>query len=225
MVAVLATEELDAQMESKRANIDQLSTRVEQDREKVSLERARVTSQIEGATAQLRAAESQRAEFRAALEQAQKELDRTRELVEQGLLPKERLDSGVTNVSVVEARLRAAGDRVAAAQADLELYQASERQVRVMAQQVEQTEAQIAQASAELEQVSVRLGYTELKSPLSGMVSVRVAREGEFVAAGAPVVTIVDLNDVWVRAQVEETLVTRLVVGQALPYDSLPTKS
>jgi hypothetical protein len=62
----------------------------------------------------------------------------------------------------------------------------------------------------------VRRGYTELKSPLTGIVSLRVAREGEFVPAGAPVVTVVDLKDVWVRAQVEETLVGQLVIGQPL---------
>jgi hypothetical protein len=51
---------------------------------------------------------------------------------------------------------------------------------------------------------------------LTGVVSIRVAREGEFVAAGSPVVTVVDLTDVWVRAEVEETLLGRLVLGQSL---------
>lgn len=216
VIAVLDTDEIDARRQSRLATIDQLSSRVEQGREKVRLERARVTSQIEGAKASLRAAESQREEVRAELVQAKKELERAVELVEQGLVAEQSRDRHQTLVEVVEARLQTEEDRVEAARAQLELHRASERQIRVVEQDVEQTEAQLVQARADLDEVTVRLGYTELESPLDGMVSIRVAREGEFVTAGEPVVTVVDLTDVWVRAEVEETLVSRLVIGQPL---------
>jgi multidrug efflux pump subunit AcrA (membrane-fusion protein) len=85
-----------------------------------------------------------------------------------------------------------------------------------MEQEVQQTQGLVEQARADLEQITVRLGCTELKSPLTGIVSLRVAREGEFVPAGAPVITVVDLTDVWVRAKVEETLVGRIAIGQPL---------
>jgi HlyD family secretion protein len=216
VVAVLATEEIDAQRQRQLAAIDQLSARLEQGEERVRLETARVKSQIESAEAQLSAIESLREELRAELDQAAKDLERTSELLEQGLVARQLEEQQETAVEVARARLQTANDRVEAARAELEIHRASERQVRVMEQEVEQTKAEVAQARAELEQISVRLGYTELRSPLSGIVSVRVAREGEFVAAGSPVVTIVDLADVWVRAEVEETLLDRIVLGQPL---------
>ncbi len=216
VIAVLATEEIDTQRQRQLAAIDQLSARLEQGEERVELETARVKSQIEAATAQLRASESQREEIRAELDQAMKDLERTSELLTQGLVARQVKEREESVVEVIRARMRTADDRVEAARAELEIHRASERQVRVMEQEVQQTEAQAAQARAELKQIAVRLGYTELRSPLTGVVSIRVAREGEFVAAGSPVVTVVDLNDVWVRAEVEETLLGRLVLGQPL---------
>ena len=216
VIAVLATEEIDTQRQRQLAAIDQLSARLEQGEERVELETARVKSQIEAATAQLRASESQREEIRAELDQAMKDLERTSELLTQGLVARQVKEREESAVEVIRARMRTADDRVEAARAELEIHRASERQVRVMEQEVQQTEAQAAQARAELRQIAVRLGYTELRSPLTGVVSIRVAREGEFVAAGSPVVTVVDLNDVWVRAEVEETLLGRLVLGQPL---------
>ncbi len=216
VVAVLATEEIDSEREQKLAAIDQLSARLAQGEEKVRLESARVKSQIESATAQLRAVESLREEMRAELEQALKDLARATELLAQGLVARQLKEQQETEVEVVRARVQTANDRVEMARAELDVYRASERQVLVMEQEVEQTEAQVAQARAELAQIAVRRGYTELRSPLTGVVSVRVAREGEFVAAGSPVVTVVDLADIWVRAEVEETLLGRVVLGQPL---------
>src|SRR6185295_7907573 len=77
--------------------------------------------------------------------------------------------------------------------------------------------AQLDQAKAQLVQSSARLGYTEVRSPLSGVVSLRVARQGEVIRQGDPIVTIIDLDDVWVRAEVEESYMNRVVVGQVVP--------
>ncbi len=216
VVAVLATDEIDASRQSQLATIEQLTARVAQGRERVHLERERVKSQIDSAAAKQNAAESQREEVRAELEQARKEWERAEQLFAQGLIPHHRVERQEAMVEVVEAKLQTAEDLIEAARAELEIYRASERQVRVMEQEVQQTQAQVQEARADLEQITVRLGYTELKSPLTGIVSLRVAREGEFVPAGAPVVTVLDLTDVWVRAQVEETLVGRLAIGQPL---------
>jgi HlyD family secretion protein len=62
----------------------------------------------------------------------------------------------------------------------------------------------------------VRLGYTELKAPIDAIVDVRAARIGEVVMAGQPVVTLVNPDDLWVRANVEETYIDRVRVGDKL---------
>jgi HlyD family secretion protein len=59
----------------------------------------------------------------------------------------------------------------------------------------------------------VRLAYAEIKAPIDGIVDVRAARVGEVVTPGQPVVTLINPDDLWVRADVEETYIDRVRVG------------
>ena len=59
----------------------------------------------------------------------------------------------------------------------------------------------------------MRLAYTEVRAPIAGIVDVRAARPGEVVAAGQPIVTLVDPDDLWVRADVEESYIDRIRLG------------
>jgi HlyD family secretion protein len=62
----------------------------------------------------------------------------------------------------------------------------------------------------------VRLLYTELRAPIDGLVDVRAARAGEFVAAGQPVLTLVNPDDLWVRVDVEESYIDRVRLGDRM---------
>jgi HlyD family secretion protein len=59
-------------------------------------------------------------------------------------------------------------------------------------------------------------------APVSGTVSVRVARQGEVVNPGSPIVTIVDLSDTWVRVYMPETDATNIGIGDSVRV-SLPS--
>jgi HlyD family secretion protein len=78
------------------------------------------------------------------------------------------------------------------------------------------TIAQLEQARASAAEVSAQLGYTKIYAPIDGIVSVRVAKQGEVVAQGSPIVVVVDVDHLWVRADVEETYIASIVVGQKL---------
>mgnify|MGYP003693990753 CR=1 FL=1 len=65
---------------------------------------------------------------------------------------------------------------------------------------------QQAAAAAQRAKAGVRLAYSELHAPLDGIVDVIAARLGEVVTPGQPVVTLINPDDLWVRANVEETL-------------------
>lgn len=72
----------------------------------------------------------------------------------------------------------------------------------------------------------VRLSYTVLTAPLSGVVLVRQAELGEVVAPGTPVVTIADIDRLWMRGYINETDLGRIRWGQpaALRTDTYPDK-
>jgi HlyD family secretion protein len=74
----------------------------------------------------------------------------------------------------------------------------------------------LANAEDMLKQAEVRLGYTKIYAPITGTVSVRAAREGEVLNIGQPIVTIVDLNDTWVRAAIPETEADHIGLGDSL---------
>jgi multidrug resistance efflux pump len=62
----------------------------------------------------------------------------------------------------------------------------------------------------------VRLAYTEIHAPISGLVDVRAALAGEVVTPGQPIVTLVNPDDLWVRIDVEETYIDRVRAGDKL---------
>ena len=77
-------------------------------------------------------------------------------------------------------------------------------------------QAQVANAKAQLAEADTRLGYTKIYAPVSGTVSVRATRQGEVVNPGTPIVTIIDFNDTWVRAEAPETESRFVSVGDRL---------
>jgi HlyD family secretion protein len=82
-------------------------------------------------------------------------------------------------------------------------------------------------ARANLEMSRVRLGYTVLSAPTSGVILVRQAELGEVVAPGTPVVTIADVDHLWMRGYVNETDLGRISWGQpaTIHTDTYPNKT
>src|SRR5262249_47414067 len=70
----------------------------------------------------------------------------------------------------------------------------------------------------------VRLAYTELRSPIDGIVDVRAVRPGEVVSAGQPLLTLINPDDLWVRADIEESYIDRIRLGQTLTL-RLPSRA
>ena len=58
--------------------------------------------------------------------------------------------------------------------------------------------------------------YTEIHAPIDGIVDVRAARVGEVVSPGQPIVTLINPDDLWVRADVEESYIDRVRLGDKL---------
>ena len=56
----------------------------------------------------------------------------------------------------------------------------------------------------------------KIYAPIDGIVSVRVAKQGEVVAQGSPIVVLVDINHFWVRADVEESYIDNVQFGQTM---------
>jgi RND family efflux transporter MFP subunit len=85
------------------------------------------------------------------------------------------------------------------------------------AARVESVKKQIQAAAAQKEKAAVQLGYTRIFAPLDGIVDTRAALPGEVVNSGQAIVTLINQDDLWVRADVEETYIENIPLGKKLP--------
>ena len=70
--------------------------------------------------------------------------------------------------------------------------------------------------SAQADKARVQLGYTEIRAPVDGIVDVRAALEGEVVTPAQAIVTLINPDDLWIRADVEETYIDRIHLGDKM---------
>lgn len=75
---------------------------------------------------------------------------------------------------------------------------------------------QIEAAAAQSRKAKVYLDYTKILCPTNGIVDVRAALEGEVVIAGQAIVTLINPDDLWVSANVEESYIDRIRLGDQL---------
>jgi HlyD family secretion protein len=86
--------------------------------------------------------------------------------------------------------------------------------------------ANLKEAHANLGMSRVNLDYTTLRAPSAGVITVRQAEVGEVVVPGTPVVTLADLDHVWLRAYIPETDLGRIRWNQdaRITTDTYPNK-
>ena len=92
---------------------------------------------------------------------------------------------------------------------------------------IAQAKARVEQAEAALGMAEIRLGYAAITAPFPGIVLSENVEPGEFVAPGTPVVTLGNLQDVWLRAYISETDLGRVKLGQQVRVytDTYPDKT
>src|SRR5262249_17840625 len=174
------------------------------------------TSSVANAQARLEAARAQLAQSEAMLARTESDSRRTIELAEQGVMSdQERVPAGM-NLNAQQATVSSLQQQVTAAQADLNTAVANTHQAHAAQSTVAATRGQLLNAEAQLKEAEVRLGYTKIYAPVTGTVSVRAAREGEYLNQGSPIVTVVDFMDTWVRAAIPETQADHIGIGDTL---------
>ncbi|MDH7577471.1 MAG: efflux RND transporter periplasmic adaptor subunit [Bacillota bacterium] len=197
------------------------------------LDQSQFQAQVEGAKAALARAqarlsdleagarEEEKGEAAAALEQAQvnrdraaREWERVVELYEAGAVSEQERDRAQAALELAGAQLKAAEQRLA-------LVEAGTRP-GVLAQARED----VRQARATLTQAEVALSRTVIRAPVDGNVLLKNFEVGEIAAAGAPIITLGDLRQMWLRLYLPEPDLGRIRLGQKveITVDSFPDR-
>ena len=95
-------------------------------------------------------------------------------------------------------------------------YDAARTTFNSASARVDAAKRQIEAAAAQSRKAKAYLGYTKIFSPTNGIVDVRAALEGEVVTAGQAIVTLINPDDLWVSANVEESYIDRIRLGDQL---------
>ncbi|MBZ5566907.1 MAG: efflux RND transporter periplasmic adaptor subunit [Acidobacteriia bacterium] len=216
LVAVLDSAELEAQKRAAENVISGLRSQVTGTRATEMVTRGSTSSDVLNARARLQSVRSQLVMAEANLEQTSSDSQRTVSLADQGVASRQDRDRAVAALKAATANVQSLRDQVRAAEADLASAEARLHQTRAAESTVASTRAQVLNAQAQLAEAETRLGYTRIVAPITGVVSLRAARQGEVVNPGGPIITIMDLNDTWVRAAVPETYADRIALGDTL---------
>jgi multidrug resistance efflux pump len=216
LIAVIESEDLTAARKAAEANAasqkGKLGGSVETERQ----DRGETSNATINAEAQLRAARAALAQAQANYDHQQADTSRTVALAKQGIMSEQASDDAATSLQADKAAVDAARENVAAAEASLRQARAHELLTAVAARTVDSTRNDVENARALAEQAKVQLGYAQVFAPVSGKVNVRAARQGEVVAAGAAIVTIMDLTETWIYAPLPETQADAVQVGDSL---------
>jgi len=130
------------------------------------------------------------------------------------------LKTGAGTVQQRDLTYAALRQSTAAHERDQALQGAAERQVEL-------AKASIHSAAETLKMSQIVLGYTVLRAPFSGVIQVRQAELGEIMVPGTPVVTLADLDHVWLRAYINETDIGKVRYGESatVTTDTYPGKT
>ena len=216
LIAVIESQDLQAAEKAADATAASQRWKLNSTEDTEQQNRGETSSAVVSAEAQVQAAQAALAQAQAQYEHQQADTSRAVALAQQGIDSTQTRDEMVTALQAAKAAVDAARDNLAAAQANLRQARAHEMLTEASARTVDQTRADAANARALAEQAQVEEGYAQVVSPINGKVDVWAARQGEVVAAGAPIVTIMDLTQTWVYAPLPETQSDSVQLGDSL---------
>jgi HlyD family secretion protein len=216
LIAEMDRAELEAEVASDEANIQSLVARVEEQKHNLTWMDGQTLSSVAQSQAGLTSAQAQLDEARADLRRDDLNTGRTVRLFGAGVVSVQDRDTAVATLDASRAHVKSLEDQVKAQRANVGVNQANRRQVDISRSEVTSLEAQVEQARATKAEAETRLGYTEVLAPIDGIVSVRVAKQGEVVSEGSPIVVVVDMDHLWVQADVEESYIDSINFGQHL---------
>lgn len=209
-----------------RLESDDLKAAVEQAAASVEKAKADVKSAealIESSKAELNTAEADVEKARVQMEEAKRQMERMTSLFKENLVSEADRDRAVTSFESLKASYEASK---AIYNAMLSRKELAESQLNHSRSQLISTKARVKESETGLSFQRAKLNDTVIASPISGTIAFTAFENGEFVSPGAAILTIVDMDNLWVRVDLEETIVGHISLESEVfvTVDALPEK-
>lgn len=190
LLAVLENRDLAAAAQENKGSYDQAQAQY------TSTTAADLPQELQKAEGDARAAKQQ-------LDAQQKLYDSRKDLVQQGALPRKDLDQA--GVDLTNAR-----NQYELAQKRLDSLNAIGKQLALRS-----ASGQLESAQGKYEGAAAQLSYSEIRSPINGVVTERPLYPGEMAAAGTSLLTVMDISEVVAKAHIPQPSAALLNIGDA----------
>jgi len=242
VIAVLDDEQIRAREDQARAAVADAEARAEAAHAQIAVlqeqlrqselltEQARTDAQgrVHQAESEVVAAEAELSKQEAAYRLAAFDREAYTRLAASGAVPERKGKEAVSSAEQQSAAVAAARRRVESARGALMIAKASLTNPGIRAsqaganrKQIAQQQKEVASANAKIEQARAQLSEAQanrqdlsIAAPFSGTVTTRSAEPGEVVAAGTAIVTLLDLNKVYLRGFVPEGEIGKVKLDQ-----------
>lgn len=190
LLAVLENRDLAASQEENKGAFEQAEAAY------VTGTSASLPEELQKATGDAQSAKEQ-------LDAAQKLYDSRLDLFKQGALPRKDLDQAAVGLAQAKPQYELAKRHVDSLDAV------------VKHQELKGLQGQLSSAKGKFEGAQAQLSYSEIRSPIDGVVTDRPLYPGEMAASGAPLMTVMDISRVTARAHIPQGDAALLKVGDS----------
>jgi HlyD family secretion protein len=238
--AQAAVEQAQARLTSSQQQIAVLNQQLLQNQLQASQSKEDAAARVRQADADLAASESDLAQQESNLKLAEFDRDAYTRLAASGAVSERqgreassKADAQVAAVAAAKRRVEAAKGALALAQSTLANPAIRDAQTAAVQRQILQQRAEVSSADFQLSQARAQLSEAQanrqdltIRAPFEGSIVTRTAEPGEVIAAGTSIVTMLDLNKVYLRGFIPEGEIGKVRIGQlARVYlDSDPKK-
>jgi len=211
------------QIDSRESELltEQLVARVQgvdAERQRLIAEKALVDKQTKSRyktqKSELAAAEAEVSSLKPQLELARTELNRTKSLFQKKIISRKQYDEDLAREQQLSGEFRTAVAEVQAARAKLLEAEAERARLNVLDGEVAKLKYEEGWLKAQLQQQKLDLADRSIRAPIQGVVDKTFVEVGEYVTPGQRLALVHNPDRVWIEANVKETEVRKLKIGQ-----------
>ncbi len=217
VVITLESEDIKASVEQAVAGVERARADIKTGEASVENSRANIVS----ADGDMKSAAADVEKARAQAEESRREAERAKELYDKDFISRESRDQSVTTYEANVASYDSSKEKLNAARAKKD---AAVTQLSAAVSQLNSSRALLKSAEANVAFYRSKLDDTIIKTPVTGTVIFKALEKGETVSPGVTILTVVDLNSLYARVDIDETKIGRVVLNgpASVTVDGLP---
>jgi HlyD family secretion protein len=204
---------INLESDDVKASVEQAMAGVERAKAGVKVAEASIENgraNILAAEADVKSAAADLEKSGAQMEESRRQADRRDDLYKKNLISKESRDQMVTEYAVNVAAYDSSKEKLNAARSRKDV---AASQLNAAISQWNSSKAMLKEAEANLAYFRSKLDDTSIVTPITGTVIFKAIEKGEMVSPGMAVLTIVDLNSLYARVDIDETKIGRVVLN------------